>query len=81
MSKVREYRQSVERLDRLILLLKQITGGPPAQGQEVTALRLRNGILQARKFYVVDGRLITVTRYHKSQAMFREPKVIPRFIL
>ena len=80
MSKVREYRQSVERLDKLALLLKQMTGGPPARGQEVTALRIRNGILQARNFYIIDRRLVGVTRYHKSQAMFGEPKVIPRFL-
>lgn len=80
MSKVREYRQSAERLDKLLLVLKQETGGPPARGEEVAALRFRNGLLQARNFYIIDGRLVGVTRYHKSQAMFGEPKVIPRFI-
>lgn len=80
MSKVREYRQSAERMKKLGLVLKQMTSGPPARGEEVTALRLRNGMLQARNFYVVDGRLVSVTRYHKSQAMFGEPKVIPRFL-
>jgi hypothetical protein len=33
-SKVCEYRQSVKRLDRLILLLKQMTGGLLVRGQE-----------------------------------------------
>jgi hypothetical protein len=80
MSKVREYRQMVERLMRLMLVTMHMSGGPPGRGQEITPLRFRNGILQARNFYVVDGRLIFVTRYHKSQAMFGEPKVIPRFI-
>ncbi len=45
MSKVREYRQSAERLDKLLLVLKQMTGGPPARGEEVAALRFRNGML------------------------------------
>lgn len=81
MSKVREYRQMVERLKKLMLVAMHMSGGPPGRGQEITTpLRFRNGVLQARNFYVVDGRLIFVTRYHKSQAMFGEPKVIPRFI-
>jgi hypothetical protein len=64
-----------------LLVLKQMTGGPLAQGEEVAALRFRNGILQACNFYIVNGRLIRVMQYYKSQAMFREPKVIPRFLL
>jgi superfamily II DNA or RNA helicase len=80
MGKVREYRQMVQRLKRLMLVAMHMSGGPPGRGQEITPLRFRNGVLQARNFYVVDGRLIFVTRYHKSQAMFGEPKVIPRFI-
>ena len=80
MSKVRKYRQLFEKTKKLALLGKHTTSGPPSRGDEVTALRLRNGVLQARNFYIVDGCLISVTRYHKSQAMFGEPKVIPRFI-
>jgi superfamily II DNA or RNA helicase len=80
MSKVREYRQSAERMKKLVLVSKHMGSGPPGRGDEIAPLRFRNGILQARNFYIVDGRLVSVTRYHKSQAMFGEPKVIPRFI-
>ena len=80
MSKVREYRQSAERMKKLMLVGKHTGSGPPGRGDEIAPLRFRNGILQARNFYIVDGRLVSVTRYHKSQAMFGEPKVIPCFI-
>jgi hypothetical protein len=64
-----------------MLVTIHISSRLPSQGQEITLLRFRNGVLQARNFYIVDGCLIFVIRYHKSQAMFSEPKVILRFIL
>ena len=30
--------------------------------------------------FVVDGRIITVVRYHKSQSQFDKPKIVPRFL-
>jgi superfamily II DNA or RNA helicase len=80
MNKVREYRQAGERFKKLLLAAVHMCCGPPARGEEITPIRFRNGFLQARNIYVVDGRVIFVTRYHKSQALFGEPKVIPRFL-
>jgi hypothetical protein len=80
MSKVREYAQLEERSKKLLLAAVNITAGQPARGEEITPIRFRNGFLQARNIYVVDGQVIFVTRYHKSQALFGEPKVIPRFL-
>ena len=45
MSKVREYRQTVERLKRLMLVVIHMSGGPPGRGQEITPLRFRNRVL------------------------------------
>jgi hypothetical protein len=80
MSKVREYAQLEERFKNLLLAAVHITAGQPARGEEITPIRFRNGFLQARNIYVVNGQVIFVTRYHKSQALFGKPKVIPRFL-
>lgn len=56
------------------------TGSPLARSDEITTIRFRNGLLQERKFYIIKGRMCYVTRYHKSQALFRKAKVIPRFL-
>lgn len=80
MTKVREYRQSERRFKELLLALAHMTPGPPARGEEITPIRFRNGFLQERNIYVVHGRVVYVTRYHKSQALFGEAKVIPRFL-
>ncbi|KAL2356827.1 hypothetical protein BJ546DRAFT_414682 [Cryomyces antarcticus] len=30
--------------------------------------------------FVIDGRVVVITRYHKSQSQFDKPKIIPRFL-
>lgn len=80
MTRVREYLQLQKRLDELQLLLAHLTVGPQARGEEVTPIRHRNGFLQERNLYAIHGRIGYVTRYHKSQALFGEAKVIPRFL-
>ncbi|OBT40734.1 hypothetical protein VE00_09776 [Pseudogymnoascus sp. WSF 3629] len=57
-----------------------MTSGQPARGEEITPIRHRNGMLQERNVFVIDGQVMFVTRYHKSQALFGRPKVIPRFM-
>lgn len=80
MTRVREYRQLQRRLDELKLALAHLSVGPQARGEELNPLRHRNGFLQERNQYVINGRVVCVTRYHKSQALFGEAKVIPRFL-
>ena len=81
MSKVREYRQAGERFKKLLLVVVYIYYRPPVQGEEIMSIRFQNGFLQARNIYVVDGRVVFVTRYHKSQTLFGELKVILQFLL
>ena len=57
-----------------------MTSGQPGRGSEVTTMRHRNGLLQDRNIFVVDGQVMTVVRYHKSQSQMDKPKVIPRFL-
>src|ERR1700712_342634 len=80
MAQVREYRQSRQHLLELLLILAHLSVGPPGRGEEVTPICFRYSILQDRNIYIIDGRVVYVTRYHKSQALFGEAKVIPRFL-
>lgn len=80
MSRVRGYRQLQRRFKELALALGHKTPGPPARGEEITPIRFRNGFLQERNIYIINGRMCYVTRYHKSLALFGEAKVIPRFL-
>ena len=80
MTRVREYGQRVRDFLELLLGLIHITAGQPARGEEITPIRHRNGFLQERNIFAIDGQMAFVTRYHKSQALFGRPKVIPRFL-
>lgn len=80
MSRVRGYRQLQRRFKELGLVAGQTTPGPPARGEEITPIRFRNGFLQERNIYIINGRMCYVSRYYKSLALFGEAKVIPRFL-
>jgi hypothetical protein len=81
MTRVREYRQLYRRLKELALAIGRTTPGPLGQREEITPIRFRNGLLQERNIYIINGRIAYITRYYKSQALFGEAKVIPRFLL
>ncbi|CAA9959374.1 hypothetical protein PTMSG1_02793 [Pyrenophora teres f. maculata] len=57
-----------------------ITSGQPGRGPEITSIRHHNSFLQDRNIYVVDGQVMTVVRYCKSQAQWDKPKVVPRYL-
>ncbi|RGP59431.1 af291909_2recq family helicase [Fusarium sporotrichioides] len=77
---IRKYLKLVKRFEEFLLLLAHITGGQPSRGEEITGLRLINGINRDRNIFIIDGEVILVTQYHKSLAHFDSPKVIPRFL-
>ncbi|KAK2922489.1 Protein of unknown function DUF3505 [Fusarium oxysporum f. sp. vasinfectum] len=68
------------KFEEFLLLLAHITGGQPSRGEEITGLRLINGINRDRNIFIIDGEVVLVTQYHKSLAHFDSPKVIPRFL-
>ncbi|KAF1928469.1 uncharacterized protein M421DRAFT_4949 [Didymella exigua CBS 183.55] len=43
-------------------------------------MRHCNGLLQDRNIFVMDGQVMTVVHYHKSQSQWDKPKVVPRFL-
>ncbi|KZM28551.1 ATP binding [Ascochyta rabiei] len=57
-----------------------ITSGQPRRGSEITTIRHRNSVLQDCNIFVVDGQVITVVRYYKSQSQWDKPKIVPRFL-
>jgi superfamily II DNA helicase RecQ len=77
---IRKYLKLVKKFEELLLLLAHFTGGQPSRGEEITGLRLVNGINRDRNVFVIDGEVVLVTQYHKSLAHFDSPKVIPRFL-
>ncbi|KAJ4175931.1 hypothetical protein NW767_015620 [Fusarium falciforme] len=77
---IRKYLKLVQKFEEFLLLLSYVTGGQPSRGEEITGLRLVNGINRDRNVFVIDGDVVLVTQYHKSLAHFDSPKVIPRFL-
>jgi superfamily II DNA helicase RecQ len=77
---VKKYLRQVERFLGLLMVCVHMTSGQPGRGSEVTTMRHRNGVLQDRNIFVMDGQVMTVVRYHKSQSQWDKPKVIPRFL-
>jgi superfamily II DNA helicase RecQ len=76
----RRYLRQVEKFLEFLLFLTHVTSGQPARGSEITTARHRNGYMQDRNLFVIDGQVVFISRYHKSQAMWDKPKVIPRFL-
>ena len=77
---VKSYLRKIKRFKELLLFIVHLTRGQPARGTEITGIRFKNGFSQDRNIFVVAGQVVTVTRYHKSQAEVDTPKVIPRFL-
>jgi superfamily II DNA or RNA helicase len=78
--KVRQYLQQMDRFLELLLFSVHVTSGQPGRGSEITTIRHCNGLLQDRNIFVVDGAIMTVVRYHKSQSQLDRPKIVPRFL-
>lgn len=77
---VRRYLKQIDRFLELLCLTIHITGGQPARGPELLSVRWRNGVLQDRNLYVIDGQVVVVTRYYKTQVQWDKPKVVARFL-
>lgn len=77
---VRRYMRQMDRFLALLLCSVHVTSGQPGRGSEITTIRHRNGMLQDRNIFVVDGQIMTVVRYHKSQSQWDKPKIVPRFL-
>ena len=66
--RVKEYLREIDKFRELLLFCMHITGGQPARGPEILSLRYKNGFSQDRNIFVLDGLVMSVTRYHKTQS-------------
>ncbi|KAL6160848.1 hypothetical protein ACJQWK_11971 [Exserohilum turcicum] len=78
--KVHEYLRQMDRFLELLLGCVHIESGQPARGLEIVTMRHCNRLLQDRNIFIIDGTVMTVVRYHKSQSQWDKPKVVPRFL-
>ena len=77
---VQEYELAVKKFLEYMLILIHIAGGQPARGTEITSIRHANVMHASRNIFIMNGQVMVVTEYHKSQAVTDQPKVIPRFL-
>jgi hypothetical protein len=77
---VRRHLRHIQRFLELLSLAVHVAGGQPARGPELLSIRWRNGLLQDRNLYVIDGQVAVVTRYHKTQSQWDKPKVVVHFL-
>jgi hypothetical protein len=76
----REYLRKVDKFRKLLLFCVYVTGGQLARGSEILSLRYKNGCVRDRNVFLLDGCVMTVTFYNKTEAEWDIPKVVPRFL-
>ncbi|KAH8649525.1 hypothetical protein BGZ61DRAFT_469592 [Ilyonectria robusta] len=67
--RVQRYLQQVKHFQELLLVLIHLTN-QPLRGPEITGLRLVNGINRNCSVFIIDGKVVLVSQYHKSLAHF-----------
>jgi hypothetical protein len=77
---VREYLREVDKFRKLLLFCVHVTGGQPARGTEILSFRFKNGCVRDRNIFILDGHVMTVTFYNKTESEWDVPKVVPRFL-
>jgi hypothetical protein len=65
---VKQYLCAAERFKILLLVCVHITSSQLGRGLEITTMQFKNSLLQDRNIYIIDRRVITVSRYHKLQS-------------
>jgi hypothetical protein len=65
--RVKEYLREIDRFRELLLFCMHVTGGQSARGPEILSLRYKNGFSQDRNTFVLDGLVMSVTRYPKQR--------------
>ena len=78
--RVTEYFRKVNDFRRLLLFGVHTTHGQPKRGAEMLAMRFKNGFHQDRNVFVLDGIVMMVSRYYKSQSQWDVPKAVPSFL-
>jgi superfamily II DNA or RNA helicase len=77
---IHAYHKAVDEFLAMLFVLIHLTSGMPARGTEVTSMKIANTMATTRNFYIHDGQVMTVTEYHKPQAITGAPMVISRWL-
>jgi hypothetical protein len=64
----REYLREVDKFRKLLLFCVHVTGSQPARGSEILSLRYKNGCVRDWNVFLLDGCVMTVTFYNKTEA-------------
>jgi hypothetical protein len=64
----------------LLFPLGLISKGADGRGKEVLLVRYKNAVENMRNIFLVDGQVMIVSCYSKTQAVTDQEKVIPRFL-
>jgi hypothetical protein len=77
---VQQYLRQVDCFLELLIGCVHVKCGQLGRGLEITTMQHRNRLLQDQNIFIVDGAVMTVVRYHKSQLQWDKLKVVPRFL-
>lgn len=77
---VRRYLRTDQEFQELLAMICHLTEGMLARVKEFLIIRAENGTTQDRGIFVMDGKVVLVTRYSKQQAITDRPKLIPRWL-
>ncbi|KAI9882136.1 MAG: hypothetical protein M1823_006121, partial [Watsoniomyces obsoletus] len=77
---ISDYLEEVESFLERLCVACLMTGGLPPRGTELTSWKYANGQSTMRNFYIVGGRLATVSDYNKTDAVLGSPKLVVRFL-
>jgi superfamily II DNA helicase RecQ len=77
---VRRYLKLDEEFQELLAIVCHLTEGMLARVKEFLIIRAENGTTQDRGIFIIDGKVVLVTRYSKQQAITDRPKLIPRWL-
>jgi hypothetical protein len=77
---VQQYLQQVDYFLELLIGCVHVECRQPGRGPEITTMQHCNRLLQDHNIFIVDGAVMTVVCYHKSQSQWDKPKVVPCFL-
>lgn len=76
-----KYYDYVKDFLKLLLLLIHVTSGLPAQGTELTRLKIFNDGFTRQNFYIIHDRVVAIAlEGNKSEGVTETPKVIARYL-
>ena len=77
---MRRYEEKADQLLQYLAMLVFLTTGLPFRGTELFSLKWANTPNAMRNIYLVDGRVVTLADYNKTDTVTKRPRVIGRYL-